>query len=262
MSEPRFVASAAPIYFVGDSHVAIFDDLLYQRGDTYVVTHAGYVRGLSAASFSVDSVVSPAVLDMLAALGVLARRDGDTTEMAATTDHPIRYERLLRGRAVDDIGFVFSCGDLDARAVMRDIGPDASFELPFAAGERVEGREPVPYALLENRARASLTPLFRGLETLRALGLHKLAVPSLPPPMSDERSDEYFRPGLPEALRYAVVRVFNESMRSMSRDAGLRFVDVWPMVTRDGRADPAFYLDGVHLNRGAADALVRAVLAD
>lgn len=237
---PVFVGRAVPIYFIGDSHTLVHNHLLYTKNGTHYITESHYVHGLYAREFCVDGKIAESVTAPLAGL-------------LALTDDGWR----LRWK---DVTLVVQCGDLDARRTAIDLGAEAGLVLPFAPQERVSGTRPVPYALVENQARKSLEPLFLGLEQLRDMGFERLAVAAIPPPMHEDEWRRHQKPGPSEALRYAVVRTYNHVLRELAAAHNVRFLDYWPLVTVDGRREPRFDLDGVHLNLEAAALLTALVL--
>jgi hypothetical protein len=238
---PAFVGRAVPVYFIGDSHTLVHNHLLYAKNGSHYVTESHYVHGLYARDFCADGKISESVTAPLAGL-------------LAPTDDGWR----LRWK---DVTLVVQCGDLDARRAAIDLGADAGLVLPFDPQDRVPGRHPVPYALVEGGARKALEPLFAGLAQLRNMGFERLAVAAIPPPMHEDEWLKHQKPGPSEALRYAVVKTYNHVLRERAAAHGVRFLDYWPLVTKNGRRDPRFDLDGVHLNLEAAALLMALVLA-
>jgi hypothetical protein len=213
---------------------------LYSKNGTHYITESHYVHGLYAREFCLDGKISEKVMAPL--VGLLALTDDGWR---------LRWK---------DVTLIIQCGDLDARRAAIELGAEAGLILPFAPEERVAGSQPVPYALVEGEARRSLAPLFAGLSQFKKIGFERLAVAAVPPPMHEEEWRKHQRPGPTEAMRYAVVKTYNHVLKACAADADVRFLDYWPLVTKDGRRDSRFDLDGVHLNLEAAALLMNMVL--
>ena len=101
-------------------------------------------------------------------------------------------------------------------------------------------------------------PLFRGLRTLHDIGIANLFLLALPPPgLSDEDYGAHCGFASRRHVRYAVHRTINALYERFCRENGIGFIDTWPLVTTpDGRLNPEFGSDSVHLNRNAAVAIV------
>src|SRR6202051_5384814 len=163
------LARPAQISFIGDSHVLIYDDLLFadKAFGGHVVTRAAFLPGFMALGFADPTTGMPtkAVLESLRFL-LLIGGDGDAFEALSKIEDGFWMNvHKARARSIMETPVVFSCGELDGRALLRELGTEARFELPFEPSEPLEPIEEsniIPYSLVESRALDFLKPFFGG----------------------------------------------------------------------------------------------------
>ncbi len=267
----RLAARPRVFKFLGDSHAARFDGLVF-RDDAdvtrYVITQAHNHYGFRASEFSYDDgTLNERLVRSLLTLNILrGTRENAVSAFGRfrTAREPLGWEFGLRLRAsFRNELLVISCGEVDARDVIRRLPLDARIALPGPIGrfadDPPETREAVAFDELSAAIESEyLQPLFRGLRTLRAAGIDNLFLLALPPPgSSDADYEAHCGFASRRHVRYAVHRSINLLYERFSRDASIGFIDTWPIVTsNDGILRPEFGSDSVHLNRDAAAAIV------
>jgi hypothetical protein len=285
----RLAARPRALKFIGDSHAARFDGLVLHDDDgATILTQAHNHYGFRATEFSYDDgTLNERLVRSLLTLNVLrGTRENAIPELGRfrTAREPLGWEFGLRVReSFRDEVVVISCGEVDARDIIRRLPLDARIAPPDDArialpdDARAVLRVPMPAfpddppatadavphgALAEEIAREYLAPLFRGLRTLHAIGLPNLYVLSLPPPgPSDADYEAHCGFASRRHVRYAVHRTIDLLLASYCAHVGIGFLDSWPLVTgSDGALLAAYGSDSVHLNRDAA-ALIAADLA-
>ena len=263
--------------FVGDSHAARFDGLVFaDHADParLIVTQAHNHYGFRATEFSYDDgALNERLIRSLLTLNVLRGTREDAIPAFGrfrTAREPLGWEFGLRLRtSYRRRRLIISCGEVDARDVIRRLPVDARIALPFAIGhfpdDPPEDADPIAYDdLAAAIGDEYAVPLFRGLTTLRASGIENLALLGLPPPgLIDADYEAHCGFSSRRHVRYAVHATFNRLYAAFCAANGIAFIDTWPLVTSaDGVLLPKFGSDGVHLNRDAAAAIVAALGAN
>jgi hypothetical protein len=268
----RLVSRPRIVKFVGDSHAARFDGLVLGDDDgATAITQAHNHYGFRATEFSYDDgTLNDRLVRSLLTLNIVrGTRTNAIPELGRfrTAREPLGWEFGLRVRESfrEDV-VAISCGEVDARDVIRRLPLDARVEVPGALpafdDDPPADAAAVPFAALADEIeREYLAPLFRGLRTLRAIGLPNLYVLSLPPPgHSDADYEAHCGFASRRHVRYAVHRTIDLLLERFCDANAIGFLDSWPLVTGpDGALAPAYGSDSVHLNRDAAVRIAAAL---
>lgn len=266
----RLAAWPRAFKFIGDSHAARFDGLVFRDADEtrYVVTQAHNHYGFRASEFMEgDGLLNDRLVRSLLTLNIIRGTRFDAVPQLGTvrtSRPPLGWEFGLRLRQSHrNELLVVSCGEIDARDVISRLPLDARIAMTDPIGrfpdDPPEEAEGIPQAALaEEIAGEYLAPLFRGLLTLQQIGISNLFLLALPPPgLSDDDYAGHCGFASRRHVRYAVHRTINALYEAFCREHKLGFIDTWPLVTSsDGVLLPDFGSDSVHLNRNAALAIV------
>jgi hypothetical protein len=259
--------------FVGDSHAARFDGLVFHDDDRthFIATQAHNHYGFRATEFSYDDgSLNERLVRSLLTLNLLrGTRVNAIPALGSfrTARAPLGWEFGLRVRqSYRDELLVISCGEVDARDIIRRLPLDARIATAQPIARFPDDPSPAAAAISEAELAAEieaeyLAPLFRGLQTLHAIGIGNLFLLALPPPgLNDDDYAAHCGFASRRHVRYAVHRTINACYERFCRATGIEFIDTWPLVTApDGALRPDFGSDSVHLNRDAAVAIVADV---
>jgi hypothetical protein len=157
-------------------------------------------------------------------------------------------------------------GEIDTRYLARWFSSEGiDFDLPFEA----DGLNRLPAFAASRRYRSDevlkllaqhFNPLFHGLRIMHAAGIRSVYLHAIPPPtLDDVEASRVIGLEVPARLRYKLAMSVNYIYSVVCADIGIGFINTWPMVTRDGLLDDAYYLDGFHLNRNHTEVSVREV---
>ncbi len=276
-----FVSRATPLYFFGDSNALIFDDLLFERPESFeqpFITRSRFFERLRAKNFTdADGLLNAELFEAMS-LDLLISGDAadwrgfrsapDRTQwrefLAATPDLWLPGEwRHLRAPKI-----AFCVGALDHAEIVMQLGPTSDFVLP-------EGRygpcpidftgvvDDVPLGLVEDLVAQALAPLRRGLTTFAEKGFDWVYLLALrPPSLDDEALTRTWQFASRPHLRYKVAMLMNERMAAVAAETGARFIDLWNEMTINGVFDERFELDHMHTNKEAAFLAVERILDD
>lgn len=264
---PLKLAAAPSSYaFVGDSHAAIFEGLIFTDSaasppaQRYLLTKGRWQSYFRAARFFREECLDEWFTRTLRDLRFI----GASNDKALPIFCPLpthsesggeREERFAPAKAAERV-LVVCCGDVDAREATHVIGDgvDIALEQPYdlqALPEFPHDRVMSEAQVRELVRSRYLEPLFAGLAALRGAGYGKLFLYALPPPTVPDLP--YFKPA---RLRYKMSVIFNRMYEAFCRESGVRFLSVWDEVTTDGVRDSRYDLDNVHLNLAAAEIAV------
>ena len=263
-----FVARAAPIYMIGDSHCLVFNDLVFERGGRHFVTHAKHCPGLDARDF-VDArgSLNPMVFESLRGERLI-RPEGDRWKASHLTKSPVAQsaaELAELDRSAPPIVIIVGSGDL--YYFVKGLAPGSDFPLEglqFTESdfEEMPVTSVLPWKPAVESAAAMLGPLFRGLRLLERAGFSRMFLHALPPQTVDDA--EYQRltgMHVPVRVRYKATLLFNALFREFARqNPAIGFIDTWDATTAGGKLAPGFLLDHWHLNKEAAYLTVEALL--
>ncbi|MDP7034961.1 MAG: hypothetical protein QF752_10765 [Planctomycetota bacterium] len=259
-----------PIFMIGDSHCLIYSDLVLRDriSKRLFLTRSRYCRGTSSSRFvDAQKNLHPPIAQALISENLLDEHF-----------QPFHLSKSPGSKAIDiaaekqwrDPILVFFAGDIDLRSIfLKELGEGChDFELPFEASgldgfEPVPNRQIIPSQLVLQLAEKLVLPLFQGLIGLAKMGFSNIYLHNLPPQTVDD--DHYEKVNgyrCPAIIRYKATLFFNYLFRNYSAQSDIRFLDVYDDVTTEGRVDPAYELDGVHLNRRAALLTLEKVLID
>jgi hypothetical protein len=174
------------------------------------------------------------------------------------------YGVRLRARYQNE-ALVISCGEIDARDVIRRLPLDARIVLPVPVPSippHEPAGEPITFDELAADIEADyLAPFYRGMRILRDIGLKSLFLLAVPPPGIDDDAFEAHTGFQSHAhVRYAVHRTINLLFERFCAAENIAFVDSWALVAGpDGILQKRFVADGIHLNRDAAVEIVAAI---
>jgi hypothetical protein len=218
-----------------------------------------YAIPTAASAFSDPQAgISATLIPLLYAVRLLsfARRDAKMPSFQfgqhLLTVHPNAQRRWVMLFAGEfDARFVIETVPLDATITMPDfdLSPFAQFSV-----QRVVARQSVEAEIVKR-----LQPLIDLVKQLRAIGIARLALTSIPPPTLDDA--EYLRlTGIDSraSTRYAVHWLLNRTFAKLCAADGLTFVDTWPQETENNVVRPGFLIDNIHLGREAAGLKLRA----
>lgn len=256
----EFLARPIPIYIIGDSHVLIYSNLLFQEKKifkTNFITRSKYCSGLTANNFTDgDGKLNPILLQALSSEFLL-----DDNEQGV-------HLAGARDVLVNDPTLVFFCGDIDLRYVfLRQLGPTVDFHLPFNVTDleqlsSLESPTIIPYALVLEQAKKMLHPLLIGLQKLKTMGFQNVFIHNLPPPTLDEAAYQRLNGySVPASLRYKATILFNLILEDYANQLELKFLNIWDEVTINNQRNSVFNLDAVHLNKQAAYLSLKKLIA-
>jgi len=193
----RLAAWPRAFKFIGDSHGARFDGLVFlDEGDPprYVITQAHNHYGFRSTEFSYDDgTLNARLVSSLLTLNILrGTRENAIPALGRfrTARDPLGWEFGLRLRqSYRNELLVISCGEVDARDIIRRLPLDAriamSRPMPVFPDDPPAGTETITEAELAEEIESEyLTPLFRGMRTLVDIGIANLFLLALPPPDS------------------------------------------------------------------------------
>ena len=266
----RLAAWPRAFKFIGDSHGARFDGLVFlDEGDPprYVITQAHNHYGFRSTEFSYDDgTLNARLVSSLLTLNILrGTRENAIPALGRfrTARDPLGWEFGLRLRqSYRNELLVISCGEVDARDIIRRLPLDAriamSRPMPVFPDDPPAGTETITEAELAEEIESEyLTPLFRGMRTLVDIGIANLFLLALPPPgLNDADYAEHCGFMSRRHVRYAVHLTINALFEKFCNANNVGYIDTWPHVTTpDGALLPHFGTDSVHLNRDAALAI-------
>jgi hypothetical protein len=245
-----------PLHCIGDSHTEMLNGLLLRDAKTDVPRAVGtsmYAIPTAASTYSDPQAgISATLIPLLYAIRLIsfAKRDANvpTFQFGAhlLSVHPNAQKRWV----------MLFAGEFDARFVIETVPLDATvmipdFDLsPFAPFPVLRS---VAQQTIEAEIVKRLQPLIDLVKQLRAIGIARLALTSIPPPTLDDA--EYLRlTGIESraSTRYAVHWLFNRVFAKLCAADGLAFVDTWSQETENNVVRPGFLLDHIHLGREAA----------
>lgn len=263
----ELVARPIPLFMIGDSHTLVFSDLVIREraSDLVFVTRAKFCRGVSTGGFlDPQGSLLPIITYALTIENIL---DDEGKAFHLSRANSAETMRTAAERRWGDPVLVFFAGDIDLRSgFLKQVQPHQDFELPFEvkgldAMEPVPDRQLVPARLALEFFAKQAEPFLQAMAFFARLGFQKVFVHELRPPTLDdavfERIQGFRRAAI---VRYKATALFNYVLRHGCERAGVRFLEIWNDVTVDGRLDPAYELDGVHLNRRAAMITLRRLL--
>lgn len=272
VTAPLKLAAAPNSYaFVGDSHAAIFEGLIFTGERTeapaqrYLLTKGRWQSYFRAARFFREGCLDEWFTRTLRDLRFI----GVSTENVQPIFHALpthsesggdREERFAPAKPAERV-LVVCCGEVDAREATHAIGEGADIELETPYHLRALPEFTPQRVIPEREMRAFLRSryvesLFAGLTALRTAGYSKLFLYALPPPAANDLP--HFKPA---RLRYKMSLLFNRMYEEFCRESGVRFLSIWDDVTAQGVRDTRFDLDGVHLNLAAAEIAVNKLRA-
>lgn len=244
-----------PVYFLGDSHSAIFNYLLFH-------TERGLVLGKSLLFYNLR-------------LGGLIDEDG---ELAAPIQEAMRHEHLIQHAQQYPLPIMYQgtrslmrqsesppiivifCGNIDLYVLMKQLGEDYDLVLPDVALQQSEREKPpqyVPLAELRAQIQPALSKLAVGLQWFKQRNF-RVALHELPPPYCEEdllEEKSGFR--CPLDVRIRLTLFFNREMRALAQQYQVPFLSLWEQITEQDQLKPEYVLDGLHLNRQAAELTVQ-----
>lgn len=256
--------------FIGDSHAARFDGLVFRDAaeTRYVITQAHNHYGFRASEFSYDDdTLNERLARSLLTLNIVrGTRDNAIPQLGRfrSAREPLGSEFGMRLRVSHRHELVvISCGEVDARDVISRLPLDARIAMTDPIGrfpdDPPDDAGAIPQAALAEEIESEyLRPLFRGLSTLHDIGMENLYLLALPPPgLSDDDYGAHCGFASRRHVRYAVHRTINALYERFCRERGIGYLDTWPLVTSpEGILLSDFGSDSVHLNRNAALAIV------
>jgi hypothetical protein len=268
---------ATPIYVIGDSHAAAYDDRLVWMGkgiDRAFVFRALYCPALRASACLDDLGRLAQPVRAAMRFANLLVHTGDWFEAFHRTADP--HWQAFAGAENrwprQDPAIVFSVGALDVLdAVVSWPHDDAQPPggLPAADAGRWPLTDAAAAAQTAAYVRERVEPLANALAQLRKLGFGNLALMSVVPPT---RSDGAFRAIVARqdivlgkraqwlALRYKLLLHVNEALRAIANRTGARYVDRWQDQTEGGLVRRDVLNDNVHLTDAAADDSAAAIV--
>jgi hypothetical protein len=270
----EIVGRSTPIHVLGDSHALPYKGLVFQSSadDLFYVTYAKHIPGFQGAHF-VDGAgrLHGGVMNALTSEGLIVKADESDAWTAQHHDPNAARAKAIdfaAGRVRRSPILLMLFGDIEQRGTLiKQLAPGCDFELPGYLAPDLPAHpvtQTIPYQVVSEFAARLLAPAFRGLLTLSSWGFETLYVHTLPPQPPDDA--DYARINgyaAPARLRYKCTYLFNSALREFARNTPqIRLLDMWEKQTVNGLLDPAFYLDGVHLNIKAAGISVNALLAD
>ncbi|MGV3526381.1 MAG: hypothetical protein ACO1RX_19330 [Candidatus Sericytochromatia bacterium] len=256
MNGVQFQTRLQPVFFLGDSHCAIFNHLLFEIDSPpgWLLTRALYLSDLRADNFTgPDGQLAPPVYQALRQAQLLFE-----AQPGQAADR-LKVQQLLLGQSWQPPELVICCGYGDLFALMRQLNTRfdvvSSPHEPWAESmSRSPQAQLLPVELVQQQIRTCLQPLAQGLRRLQDLGW-RLWLHDLPPPTPDD-ADFFNQDGFlcPLALRTRLTRLFNQELADLAQTHQLGWIALWDQVTTpDQRLDVRYRLDGVHLNRAAAE---------
>ncbi len=275
--ELPFIKPLAPLYFVGDSNTLLYRYLTLDVPDHFarrIVTNCCFVPALSAASILENGSLNPAIVAFFAREMVIRFKERYVRYAASestvvdrtwlqTVMPPLQDVYNLDGT----LAVTFMIGTIDLGAILANIGTNVDFALddPRYVGSAFTGPELpiVPAATVRNMIERHFAPFGIALAQMREMGFDEVYVHSLHPPTTDDALYFRARQVMSSAkLRYKVAILINRTLEKLARENGARFLDMWPKTVVGGVVDPRLELDGDHLNRGAVDLTLHALLND
>ncbi len=257
-----------PFLFLGDSHAASFDGLLFaDNGDPkrYVLSRAGwqpYFRGLDL--FSNGQFGERFVQNLLAAKCLIKSEDASKKFFppipTGDTGGGPKFE-YVGPRSAQDRVIVMFCGNVDVRDLSHRLTDGADYDIGIHADviEQLppfESSSKIDKSLVVEALRESLLPMFSGLKALRQIGFEKLFLHSLPPPGLLPSTW-----GKPVRLRYKITILANQLFAKFCAENDIAFLDIWDDVTTFGLRNMDYDLDDTHLNLAAATVTVNRLEA-
>ncbi|MGV3526386.1 MAG: hypothetical protein ACO1RX_19355 [Candidatus Sericytochromatia bacterium] len=239
-----------PVYCLGDSHVAIFNYLLLERTDSptqparRILSRALFVPELRAAQLMQGPQrPHPQVLQALQQERLL---------QAGGPEEGLVRQLLLRQSPEPPVLLVH-CGFLDLLHLQRQCGRAydvwlPEIDLPEAPGTQLLPRETVVAQIQQN-----LQALEQGLRWLSSLGF-RLALHDLPPTGGSE-NDFARLTGVdcPWPVRTRLALLFNQALAALAQRLGIVHIALWEQVSTAHRLKAEYLMDGLHLNRRAAE---------
>lgn len=253
-----------PFAYIGDSHAGAIGWHLFEdpRGGPHITTNVVPIwRFVAADALDEQGRIGESLITALRRSGAF-RTVLDAPQLAGFPSAMITYgrekkaEHYVLNAAANDAPYVLCIGEINTRYLLHWLVQDGiDFDLPFPAPEldALDASYPVRARFRADQMMKVLAeefaPLFRALRMLREAGLKSLFLHSIPPPAVDDADAErVLKHPSPVRLRYKLARYVNFLYANVCRELGVGFIDMWPLVTKDGVLDPAFYLDGLHLN--------------
>lgn len=262
--ELRLKGEATPYFYIGDSHAMVGSLLFDAPGHETerLVTSVQLIRGFAARDMLGDyGSLGAAPVDVLRRISAFSSHPDyppiDGLPLVHSTDGTARLEEhLTLTRFANERPYVFCVGEIDTRYLARWLVTDGvDVELPFAA----DGLEALPAFQSSRTYRADeflrvlaqqFHPLFRGLRILHGAGLRSIFLHALVPPSTDDADAErVIGVRVPARLRYKLTMCVNYIFSVVCADIGIALIDTWKLVTKNNLLDPAYYLDGLHLNQ-------------
>jgi|GEM_PF-2521528 len=247
---------ATTIHMIGESHTIQFSDLLFKPGwanDLYQCRTL-FFHHLPASYYLEDGDYNPLLRAALIGAGILdSEGNADYLARDWTADH-------YAGRPVLAPPMVFFAGDVDMQTVTFQTGDRYDFELPNDPGYGVDfDKEPMDYQSVRRRIERLFAPFFTVLQSLGPLFPRTMVHALAPRTRDDQRSARWTGGVFPAAVRSKLIVVANHVLAEGCTAAGVPFIDTSAQVSLDGYLNPAFDLDGLHLNRSAAEISLDAI---
>ena len=249
---------ATTIHTIGESHAIQFNDLLFKppQPDLLYLCKSRFFHHLPASYYLENGDFNPLLRAALVADGIF---DDQGRANYMVRDWTADY---MAGRAVLAPPMVFFAGDVDMQTVTFQTGATFDFELPGDPGYGVDfGKQPMSYASVRERIETLFAPYFSVLHALRALFPRTMAHALPPRTRDDDRAARWTGGVFPAAVRSKLIVVANQVLANGCAAIDVPFIDTWSQIALDGYLNPAFDLDGLHLNPQGASVSLEAIAA-
>jgi hypothetical protein len=251
-------AVPVPYSFLGDSHAAVFDGLLFSDNldqKRYVLSRATWQPYFRGSDLFTDGQFGERFTRSLLAARCLAQSEGEAKRFfpsIATGNVGEPQFENVGPLAPHERVLVMFCGNVDVRDLSHRLRDGADYDIGTHAD--LIGRLPTFESVGEidrshviEALRECLNPIFLGLRTLRQIGFQKLFLHSLPPPGLLPQTW-----GKPVRLRYKITILANQLFAEFCAENDVAFLDIWDDVTTLGLRNMDYDLDDTHLNLASA----------
>lgn len=240
----QIISNAAPVYFLGESHVLSYASLLskYEDDGRIFFPIIRFMQNVTASQYADagKGSLNPTVMQNLKDMA-LVDANGAVTALA---------------RDANFTCLVMFAGDMDIHyELFSQMDENYDFELP---GQSLYPLDPartlIPRDMVEMRLKELLGPFTTTIGWLKAHGIARLVMHALPPRTADNQRAATWTGGkiVDKLLRAKITVEANRVLEAFAVSNGIPFVSTWDAIAPDGYLLPEFDLDGVHVTRPAA----------
>ena len=249
------------VHMVGESHCLGFDSLLFKPHGAaeHYVCRTCYLPSVPASQFLAGGQVSAPLVAALVKQEIL---DAQMKPAYLSANASAAY--IAGTPVLAPVIVFFGCDTELVSRLYLQLGNTFDFELPGDTDYGVNrDKQPIAYAEVAQQIALYVNPMMAALQILQQNQLSRLLVHGLPPRNMDQAAAELNSPGpMPDVrVRSKLALEVNRQLQSACERLHIGFVDIWQETSSDGFLRQEFALDGIHLNRRAAQYSLEKIAA-